>query len=1127
MRFYLRTCLGMAVVVSSSVGTAAASTPSFSDQTLATGITAVHIPVNSNYLYISGGCVADFNNDGWQDIYFCGGGGAADCLYVNNADGTFTDRAADWGIQTVHLGAMGAAGDFDGDGWIDLFVVSLGAPEQPGNGRNRLYRNMNGQAFHDATASSGINPSDPSPTSVADSGFSAAWGDYDLDGDLDLVIARRGNGPCLMQNDGNGAFVDVSNPSFITIGDTLLGFSPRFADMDGDRHPELLFVADYNKGHYWVNSGHATFIDLTTWSGTMVSNHDMGMTIADFNRDGLFDFYVTSINQNALHINQGDHVYSNDAEAAGVKSTGWGWGTVSPDIDHDGWPDLITTGKQGQYAFLNRTASTNTPQFVDVSLTLGIRGDSVDNGRGLANFDYDNDGDEDVLVYQYNGALKLYRNDLAGDGDTHWLRVFLDSSGSPYIAPNGIGSVVKITANGSTQMGRIDGGSNYLSQSEMSAHFGLGAASVVDELRIEWLNGAVTIMHDVPADQTITIPVTGAMLRGDLNCDGTVDLNDVQPFSTALADAAAYANLYPSCDILAADLDQNGEVNSDDIPAFVELMDALVQPPTLSFSDQTMSAGVSAVHTPGGIDGASIVAGGCVADFNNDGWQDFYFCAGGGAADSLYINNGDGTFTDRAAEWGIDIVHAGSTGVAADFDGDGRIDLFVSSLGDADDLRQGQNRLYRNSPDNTFVDVTAVSGINVTPSTPVTYLRPGFGGAVGDYDLDGDLDLAVSQAGQHHLLLRNDGDMRFSDVSIEAGIVDDGVAWSTTPRFVDLNGDRFPEIVWNADTTDGRYFVNNTDGTFTDGTGTSAMLLGGMGCASADFDRDGRFDVIATRGGFSALYVNQGNHVFLNAGDSAGARFSTSVRATICPDINLDGWPDLVATNQRGLAAMLNRSGDVPTLSFQELSRFLGLQSDEFDPRQGLANLDYDNDGDQDLVVFKVQGPVKLLRNDLVGHGDTHWLRVFLDTSAAGDIAPNGIGSVVKVTTGGFTQMGRIDGGSNYLSQSEMSAHFGLGTATVVDELRVEWTNGDVTVMNNVAADQTITIAASGASLLGDMNCDAVVDLADIAPFALALTDAAGYAGAYPACDINAADMDASGAIDGRDVAAFVVELLN
>lgn len=552
-----------------------AATPSFSDQTTTAGITAVHMPV-SIYTYIAGGCVADFNNDGWQDIYFCAGGGASDSLYINNGDGTFTDQAAAWGIQITHSGSAAVAGDFDGDGRIDLFITSLGDPAMPQLGQYRLYRNDASDVFVDVTAQSGVNTQMPASAVSYQNGWGGAWGDYDLDGDLDLAIASWTGENRLLRNEGDGTFSDQSDASGIRAPGlfTLRGFAPRFVDMDGDRYPEITWIGDSNTGRYFVNNTDGTFTDATSTSGTMVGFTEMGTTCADFDRDGLFDFYVTTINANNLYMNRGSNTFAEASASAGVRTTGFGWGTVSPDVDHDGWPDMIATGKNGQYAFLNEMGRTGTFSFSDVSLTLGIRGTTVDDGRGLANLDYDNDGDQDIVVFQYNGPLKLYRNDLTGAGDTHWLRVFLDTTAAPDIAPNGIGSVVKVTTGDFTQMGRIDGGSNYLSQSEMSAHFGLGTASVVDELRVEWTNGDVTVMNDVPADQTMTIAATNTLLYGDMNCDGVVDAADAPDLAVALTDEAQYAETHIGCNIHAADFDGNGAYDGRDLAMFVlELLD--------------------------------------------------------------------------------------------------------------------------------------------------------------------------------------------------------------------------------------------------------------------------------------------------------------------------------------------------------------------------------------------------------------------------------------------------------------------------------------------------------------------------------------------------------------------------
>ena len=360
----------------------------------------------------------------------------------------------------------------------------------------------------------------------------------------------------------------------------------------------------------------------------------MGATIADFNGDGLFDWYVTSIytpasylqgipgDGNMLYMSQGNHVYTESSTLAGVNDGGWGWGTVAVDFNHDGLIDIFETNgwlqengpagpewvNERSYVYQNLGGnnfadvalacgvrhngqgrglanldydndgdqdvvifSYNEPlrvyrndlvgpdsnwlrvfldtsrnlllapngfgakvlvtaggdqnlggnNFADVALACGVRHNGQ--GRGLANLDYDNDGDQDVVIFSYNEPLRVYRNDLVGP-DSNWLRVFLDTSRNLLLAPNGFGAKVLVTAGGETQVRSIDGGSNYLVQSELSAHFGLGAACEIDEVRVQWSDGSQTILSNVAVNQTLTIQ---SVTSGDLNGDGTIDGDDL------------------------------------------------------------------------------------------------------------------------------------------------------------------------------------------------------------------------------------------------------------------------------------------------------------------------------------------------------------------------------------------------------------------------------------------------------------------------------------------------------------------------------------------------------------------------------------------------------------------------
>ena len=473
---------------------------------------------------VSGGSVADFDNDGWQDVFYASGGTAPDALYINNADGTFTDRAAEAGVARLHRGYGTAVGDYDNNGWIDLFVGSLG--------HNLLYRNNGDGTFTEVAAAARVNvlaSIDPSDERAV-LGLGPVFGDYDLDGDLDLFITIFGRSAAaglLFGNQGDGTFLNLTAASR-TYDAASLGFSARFADMDGDRYPELLVAADYGTSRYFRNNRDGTFSDLTQQSGTGLDANGMGSAVADFDNDGLLDWYVTSIytadlhpdisgTGNMLYINRGNHRFEERSGAARVRDGGWGWGVAAVDVDHDGFVDIVETNGwwedqsglpgewMGERSYLFRNNGDLT--FSEISRQVGFN--HTHQGRGLVTLDHDNDGDRDILIFNNEGGMSLFCNAGAGSAG-NWLRIFLDTSAAADLAPNGFGSRVSVRASGTTQYRYLDGGSTYLGSSELSAHFGLGAMGEAEEVRVEWANGEITVLREVPANRTLTVtPVTG------------------------------------------------------------------------------------------------------------------------------------------------------------------------------------------------------------------------------------------------------------------------------------------------------------------------------------------------------------------------------------------------------------------------------------------------------------------------------------------------------------------------------------------------------------------------------------------------------------------------------------------
>lgn len=536
----------------------------FSDQTASSGINVEQrCEVGSllcqiiPYTMAGGGATGDFDRDGDQDLLILGGGLTPDRLYINDGQGVFTDEAAAWGVDLQHGGVGACVGDYNNDGWLDIYITSFGLSNSPGNGQHILYRNNGNGTFTNVAAQAGVNFT----TTTTIDGFGSCFGDLDLDGDLDLVVCGwvdGDRGTRIFRNDGDGTFTDITDEFDPTLSQVFIRtFSPRIIDMDGDRYPELLLVADFGESRYYANDGTGTLVNMTAQSNTGQDEHGMGTTVGDFNNDGLMDWYVTSIEPlatgNKLYQNLGNHRYGEVSYARGVDKGRWGWGAVAIDVDHDGQLDIVeNNGWNPPYRDdqMKLFMQKDDGSFVERAATGGLDFSRV--GRGLLNLDADGDGDQDLVVFVSAGSKVIYYRNDAGT-KRPWLRVFLDTSFDQRLAPDGFGAKVRVRTGNDWQVRSIDGGCNYLSQSELSAHFGLNEATVVDELVIEWSTGLDTTLYDVAINQTMTFVLCPA----DCNGDGIVDLEDVQVFLRAYADGD-----------LLADLTGDGLVTIEDLNAF-------------------------------------------------------------------------------------------------------------------------------------------------------------------------------------------------------------------------------------------------------------------------------------------------------------------------------------------------------------------------------------------------------------------------------------------------------------------------------------------------------------------------------------------------------------------------------
>ena len=489
-------------------------------------------------------------------------------------------------VRAIHMTGGAAAGDFDGDGWIDLYVTRLEAP-------GILYRNVDGTHFEDVTEQQGlgfgpgsngagwgdvdndgdldlyvtsildarhylfINEGDgfveqglergaAIPTEHVHQGFSVAFGDYDLDGYLDIHTtewlcdlpveeqAKRPSHARLLRNRGAqqpGYFEDVTQEAGV---DMLAGprpsrfsFASTFADMDQDGWPDLLVASDFGTSRLFWNQGDGRFVDGTEAAGVGGDENGMGLAVGDVNSDGLPDWFISSIYDpedacaaggtcgwgttgNRLYINNGGRTFSDSTTLWGVEDGGWGWGCAFIDFDNDADLDLVMTNgmdyplrealpfhsdplrlwHNGQGAMMERAAE------------LGLA--SKADGKGVLVFDWNADGDLDLFVVNHEGTPHLFDNLRGLERD--FLRVQLTGTRSN---PSGIGAWVTVQARegGPLVTRGIHAGSHFLGQSEAVAHFGLGGPDEepVHRVEVRWPSGVRTDLADVPRNQTLRL----------------------------------------------------------------------------------------------------------------------------------------------------------------------------------------------------------------------------------------------------------------------------------------------------------------------------------------------------------------------------------------------------------------------------------------------------------------------------------------------------------------------------------------------------------------------------------------------------------------------------------------------
>ncbi|CAM2070693.1 CRTAC1 family protein [Sulfidibacter corallicola] len=478
-----------------------------------------------------------------------------------------------------------------------------------------------------------------------------------------------------------------------------------------------------------------------------------------------------------------------------------------------------------------------------------------------------------------------------------------------------------------------------------------------------------------------------------------------------------------------------------------------------TFTEVTESAGIRFEHRYSGNTEPEYISGGvAVADVDRDGDEDLFFVSGSQGANALYRNNGDGTFTDIAEAAGVALPERFDCGpVFADFTADGWPDLFLGGIQGSKPL------LLANNGDGTFRDVTTSTGITAQGDT--------FGGVFGDIDRDGDLDLFLAFWTTQHegYLWRNNGDGTFTSIDEAAGIAEALVGVNAfAPGFADLNGDHWPDLVVVADFKTSTYFLNQGDGRFVEGDRSPITDANGMGSALGDYDNDGDLDWFVTSispvegnpntgSTGNRLYRNRGDGTFEDATDEAGVREGHWGWGATFGDLDNDGDLDLCHVN--GFFGNFAQGYDVDPSKlfvnvggrFEERSASLGLVDTA--QGRGVACLDYDLDGDLDLIVANNQGSPKLFRND--GHGEAHYLKVRLQDRSGNRDA---LGARVTIQVGDTLQVREIGNGNQFVSHNPAEAHFGLGAATRIDLLTVTWPDGARETHADIEVDRKLVL---------------------------------------------------------------------
>jgi len=995
----------------------------------------------------AGSSWVDYDNDGNLDLFVNRGK-----LYHNEGNGNFT-RVANHGIGanlTQGLGSGNSWADFDNDGDLDCYYSGA---------RSKLYRNDGNGVF--TTIDAGDIGS-----AFETRGWSCAWADYDNDGFVDLMITHPANfvgiptTNHLFHNEGAGRFTRVTNSDVVT------GLAPYtvgiWADYDDDGDQDLFIGAgpangnvapDYLYQNLLKETGTATLQRIMSGAFAIEPRDGQNYNWIDYDNDGDLDMYLT--NYAGATGSMANHMYRNDSGAFTKITTGAivtdrdvSLGNIWADFDNDRDLDCFVTNEAGapNRYYVNDGDGTFTSR-TDLPF---LNKPGASNNAGATAGDYDNDGDLDLFITGQGAAFGLYRNNLGSFNN--WLQIQCAGTLSNRAA---IGASVraKATIYGQSvwQRREISSQNGFNSHNSLRAHFGLGDATQVDSLVFIWPSGMKEARTNVPANQLLDMVEN--LPAGSLKANFTSDiLEGLPPLTVRFTDLSLH-DAGTTITEWAWDFDGDGVV------------DAHAQNPTWSYDrpgKYTVRLTVAGNGRVNSIIQSDLILvlqfgkasaneitlesaasqGSSWADVDSDGDLDLFVANASNQNEFLYVNNGNGAFTKNTASAIANDGNASQSSSWGDYDGDGDLDLYIANFNQA-------NALFENIGNGVFTKATT--------GAIATDRELSSGCSWVDIDNDGDLDMFVTNLGTNESLYRNNGDRTFTKVT-EGGIVNDrGFSQSASWADYDNDGD-MDVFVANDRNENNALYANNGDGTFTKITSGPVVNDGGnsFGGSWGDFDNDGDFDLFVANAQAQNdfLYRNNGDGSFAKIIEGPVVNDGVSSQASGWNDFDNDGDLDLYVTTIGGEGLLYENDG---------AGNFTRRVENPFhsDVINGTSASwgDYDNDGDSDLFV-SVNGANSVLYFN-VGNGN-NWLKI----ACVGVISnTTGIGAKVRIkaTINGksYWQMRQIATQSGYNSQSSLLAEFGLGEATHVDSIKIEWPSKKFDLLTNVAAGSYIITEGS------------------------------------------------------------------